>query len=174
MQKQFFKGIWSANHSLTLGHNIYKGSVDGDPTDTHNLVTFKKNTIDRSANYFQFQMSNNIRLSAKKDWFLGINYFYLSPLQIEIGELRPIQSADISVKKIWNNWTFNLQLRDAFGTNKTKIYGEDGSGNYNTVNQNQYNRQLVFTATYNFGNQKLQKVRKAEGANEDIKNRTGN
>jgi hypothetical protein len=44
-------------------------------------------------------MSNNIRLSAKKDWFLGINYFYLSPLQIEIGELRPIQSADISVKK---------------------------------------------------------------------------
>jgi outer membrane receptor protein involved in Fe transport len=42
MQKQFFKGIWSANHSLTLGHNIYKGSVDGDPTDTHNLVTFKK------------------------------------------------------------------------------------------------------------------------------------
>ena len=174
MQKQFFKGIWSANHSLTLGHNIYKGSVDGDPTDTHNLVTFKKNTIDRSANYFQFQMSNNIRLSAKKDWFLGINYFYLSPLQIEIGELRPIQSADISVKKIWNNWTFNLQLRDAFGTNKNKIYGEDGSGNYNTVNQNQYNRQLVFTATYNFGNQKLQKVRKAEGANEDIKNRTGN
>jgi hypothetical protein len=33
---------------------------------------------------------------------------------------------------------------------------------------------LVFTATYNFGNQKLQKVRKAEGANEEIKNRTGN
>jgi hypothetical protein len=32
---------------------------------------------------------------------------------------------------------------------------------------------LVFTATYNFGNQKLQKVRKAE-ANEEIKNRTGN
>ncbi len=62
MQKQFFKGIWSANHSLTLGHNIYKGSVDGDPTDTHNLVTFKKNTIDRRANYFQFQMSNNIQI----------------------------------------------------------------------------------------------------------------
>jgi hypothetical protein len=31
---------------------------------------------------------------------------------------------------------------------QNKIYGEDGSGNYNTVNQNQYNRQLVFTATY--------------------------
>ena len=101
------------------------------------------------------------------------SYFYLSPLQIEIGKLKPIHGAEFSVKKIMDNWTFNLQLRDAFGTNKTKIYGEDGSGNYNSVDQNQYNRQLVFTATYNFGNQKLQKVRKAEGANEDIKQRTG-
>lgn len=173
MQKQFFKGIWSANHSLTLGHNIYKGSVDGDPTDTNNLVTFKRNIIDRTANYFQLQINNNIRLSSKKDWFLGVNYFYLSPLQIEIGELRPLQSAEISVKKIWNNWTFNLRLQDVFNTNRVKIYGEDGSGSYNTVNQNQFNRQLIFTATYNFGNQKLQKVRKAEGANEEIKQRTG-
>ncbi len=60
------------------------------------------------------------------------------------------------------------------GSTKTKFTVKTGSGNYNTVDQNQYNRQLVFHATYNFGNQKLQKVRKAEGANEDIKNRTGN
>lgn len=173
MQKQFFKGIWNANHTLTLGHNTYKGSVDGDPTDTQNLVTFKKNIIDRTANYFQLQLNNTVRLSSKKDWFLGINYFYLSTLQIEIGELKPIQSAEISVKKIWNNWTFNLRLQDVFNTNKVKIHGEDGSGNYNTVNQNQFNRQLIFTATYNFGNQKLQKVRKTESANEEIKQRTG-
>lgn len=173
LQKQFFKGIWSANHTLTLGHNIYKGSVDSDPTDTQNLVTFEKNIIDKSADYYQFQLVNNIRLSAKKDWFFGANYFYLSPLQIEIGELKPIHGAEISLKKIMDNWTFNLQLRDVFGTNRNRIYGEDGSGNYNSVNQNPYNRQLVFTATYNFGNQKLQKVRKAEGANDDIKNRTG-
>ena len=174
LQKQFFKGIWSANHTLTLGHNIYKGSVDSDPTDTQNLVTFEKNIIDKSADYYQFQLVNNIRLSAKKDWFFGVNYFYLSPLQIEIGELKPIHGAEISLKKMMDNWTFNLQLRDVFGTNRNRIYGEDGSGNYNSVNQNPYNRQLVFTATYNFGNQKLQKVRKAEGANEEIKNRTGN
>lgn len=173
LQKQFFKGIWSANHTLTLGHNTYKGSVDGDPTDTQNLVKFEKNVINKSANYYQFQLNNNIRLSSKKDWFLGASYFYLSPLQIEIGKLKPIHGADFSVKKIMDNWTFNLQLRDAFGTNKTRIYGEDGSGNFNSVNQNPYNRQLIFTATYNFGNQKLQKVRKAEGANEDIKQRTG-
>jgi hypothetical protein len=97
--KQFFKGIWSANHTLTLGHNIYKGSVDRDPTDTQNLVTFEKNIIDKSADYYQFQLVNNIRLSAKKDWFLGANYFYLSPLQIEIGELKPIHGAEISLKK---------------------------------------------------------------------------
>ena len=173
LQKQFFKEIWSANHTLTLGHNIYKGSVDSDTTDTQNLVTFEKNIIDKSADYYQFQLVNNIRLSAKKDWFFGVNYFYLSPLQIEIGELKPIHGAEISLKKMMDNWTFNLQLRDVFGTNRNRIYGEDGSGNYNSVNQNPYNRQLVFTATYNFGNQKLQKVRKAEGANDDIKNRTG-
>ena len=59
LQKQFFKGIWSANHTLTLGHNIYKGSVDSDPTDTQNLVTFEKNIIDKSADYYQFQLVNN-------------------------------------------------------------------------------------------------------------------
>ena len=115
------------------------------------MVTFEKNIIDKSADYYQFQLVNNIRLRAKQ----------------------PIHGAEISLKKIMDNWTFNLQLRDVFGTNRNRIYGEDGSGNYNSVNQNPYNRQLVFTATYNFGNQKLQKVRKAEGANDDIKNRTG-
>ena len=77
LQKQFFKGIWSANHTLTLGHNTYKGSVDGDPTDTQNLVTFQKNIIDKSANYYQLQFINNIRLSSKKDWFFGANYCLL-------------------------------------------------------------------------------------------------
>ena len=33
---------------------------------------------------------------------------------------------------------------------------------------------LALTATYTFGNQKTQKARNIEGANKDIKNRTGN
>jgi hypothetical protein len=97
--KAIFQRNLECQSHLTLGHNIYKGSVDSDPTDTQNLVTFEKNIIDKSADYYQFQLVNNIRLSAKKDWFLGANYFYLSPLQIEIGELKPIHGAEISLKK---------------------------------------------------------------------------
>jgi hypothetical protein len=67
--KNNFSKVFGALITPYIRHNIYKGSVDGDPTDTQNLVTFEKNIIDKSADYFQFQMVNNIRLSAKKDWF---------------------------------------------------------------------------------------------------------
>lgn len=172
LQKQFFKGIWNVNNVLILGHNQYKGEVDGDPTDANNLVSFQKKSIDYSANYFQLQLVNNIRLSSKKDWYLGVNYFYLSPLQLEVGRLLPMQSLDVSLKKLVNNWTFTLNIQDVFNTSKNRIEGIDSNGNFNNVYQNNYNRSVSFGVTYSFGNQKLQKMKKSETANEDIRNRT--
>ena len=174
MQKTFFKGIWTANNSVFVGHNIYKGQVTGDPTDTKNEVTFNTNVIDYSSTFMGLKLNNTIRLSSKKDWFLGVNYFYTSSLMIELGKLEPFHGLNLSLKKTLDNWTFNLQARDVFHTSENKIIGYQNNGDYNIVDQNQYRRRLIFTATYTFGNQKIQKVRNIGGANDDVKNRTGN
>lgn len=174
MQKQFFKGIWNANNSFFVGRNIYKGEVTGDPTDTYNEIVFNRNVIDFSTTYFGVNLNNNIRLSSKKDLFLGVNYNYLSGLMIEIGKLEPFHGLDLSIKKMWNDFTFNFSARDIFHTSEIKIRGIQSNGDYNFIDQNQYKRRFVATITYNFGNKKLQKAREIEGANKDIKNRTGN
>lgn len=171
-QKNFYNGIWSANYTTTFGHNVFKGSVDTDPITGETFPAFNLN---KSTNLFHIQANNNIRLSSKKDLFLGVNYFYLAPQQISIGKLSAIQSLDISVRKIWNNWTFLFEANDVLNTgSKYNITDVQSNGYYNNVRKNEYRRMLALTATYTFGNQKTQKARNIEGANKDIKNRTGN
>ena len=46
------------------------------------------------------------------------------------------------------------------------------NGNYNFVEQNQYKQGVKLTVVYNFGNQKVKKVRDIEGASDAIKSRT--
>lgn len=174
MQKSFFKGIWIANNSAFVGHAIYNGEISGDPTDTQNDVQFNKNIIDYNTTFYGLNLQNTIRLSSKKDWFVGVNYFYTSSLMIELGKLEPFHALNLSLKKTMKDWTFNLQARDIFHTSENKIVGYQNNGDYNIVDQIQYRRRVIFTATYTFGNQKLQKVRNIGGANDDIKNRTGN
>lgn len=171
-QKNFYNGIWSANYTTTFGHNVFKGSVDTDPITGETFPAFNLN---KSTNLFHIQANNNIRLSSKKDLFLGVNYFYLAPQQISIGKLSTLQSLDISVRKIWNNWTFLFEANDVLNTgSKYNITDVQSNGYYNNVRKNEYRRMLALTATYTFGNQKTQKARNIEGANKDIKNRTGN
>jgi outer membrane receptor protein involved in Fe transport len=171
-QKNFYNGIWSANYTTTFGHNVFKGSVDTDPITGETFPAFNLN---KSTNLFHIQANNNIRLSSKKDLFLGVNYFYLAPQQISIGKLSALQSLDISVRKIWNNWTFLFEANDVLNTgSKYNITDVQSNGYYNNVRKNEYRRMLALTATYTFGNQKNQKARNIEGANKDIKNRTGN
>lgn len=171
-QKNFYNGIWNANYTTTFGHNVFKGSVDTDPITGETFPAFNLN---KSTNLFHIQANNNIRLSSKKDLFLGINYFYLAHQQISIGKLSALQSLDISVRKIWNNWTFLFEANDVLNTgSKYNITDVQSNGYYNNVRKNEYRRMLALTATYTFGNQKTQKARNIEGANKDIKNRTGN
>jgi hypothetical protein len=170
MQKNFYKGIWNANYTATYGYNVFKGSVDTDPITGE---IFPAYNLNKTTHLFFFQANNNIRLSSKKDLFLGINYFLVTPQNISIGKLSTIQSLDLSVKKMWNSWTFLFEAKDVLGTTKYKITDEQSNGNYNNVRKNEYRRVFALTATYTFGNQKIQKTRNIEGANKDIKSRTG-
>ena len=111
-------------------------------------------------------------MDKEKTWFLGVNYFFIDKQQIELGELKSLMSLDLNIKKIWNDWTFSVALTDVLNTKIIKIYDIQDNGNYNTVDQNQYQRGASLSIVYNFGNKKLKKVREIESADQDIKSRT--
>lgn len=61
---------------------------------------------------------------------------------------------------------------DVLNTHKIVISDYQENGNYNYINQNQYKRGVELSVVYNFGNQKVKKVRNIDSADKDIKSRT--
>lgn len=169
MQKSFFKGYLSTNFNAGIQHNINNGSLSQDPL-SGDIFPLYENT--KKSTSFVIQTSNNIQLDKKKTWFLGVNYFYIDKQMIELGELDALMSLDFTVKKIWNNWTFALDLDDVLDTQLLSITDYQKNGNYNNISQDRYTRGVKLTLVYNFGNQKVKKVRDIDSADKDIKNRT--
>lgn len=174
MNKSFYNGIWSTNYMFVYMYQTYRGTINSDPTYIpkpgfeENLSTY---IVDRQSSNIYFKLDNTIRLSSKKDWFLGINYWYLSPFEIELGKLGKQHSFDVNIKKIWNNWTLMFEAYDLFNTNITTINGKQENGNFNNVWQQSYNREFSISLSYKFGNQKLKKSRQIDEANSTIKSR---
>lgn len=169
MQKTFFKGVFTTNFNVGLQHNINDGSLSMDPL-TGDLFPLYENKTNSTS--FILQTNNNIRLDKKKTWFLGVNYFYVDQQQIELGKLASLMSLDFTLKKLWNQWTFSLGVDDVLNTNRVLIEDFQKNGNYNYVNQNGYKQGIELTIVYNFGNQKVKKVRNIDSADKDIKSRT--
>lgn len=176
MQKSFFKQYLTTNFNVGVQHNINNGSLSVDPTtgDTFwdkdgNQLSYTNKTKSTS---IVIQTNNTIRLDKAKTWFLGVNYFFVDKQQIELGTLKNLMSLDMSLKKIWNEWTFALNVNDILKTNIVEIEDYQKNGNYNYIHQNRYNFGMTFSIVYNFGNQKVKKVRNIETAADDIKNRT--
>ncbi|UQB67678.1 TonB-dependent receptor domain-containing protein [Epilithonimonas zeae] len=175
MNKAWFGDIWTTNYSANFEYATYKGSVTKDPTSqpiegfTEILQPY---TIDvKTLNTF-FQANNMIRLSAKKDWYLGVNYWLMPSREMEIGKLHTQQSLDLNIKKIMGNFTFLVELNDVFNQNIDDIRTIQNNGSYNTVRSLQYRREFNINVTYNFGNQKLKKAREVKSANDAIRSRT--
>ncbi|MCP1298355.1 TonB-dependent receptor [Chryseobacterium sp. S0630] len=179
IQKSFFKQYWTTNFNIGVQHNINNGSLDTDPTTgdrfkdekgpNGKFITYTNKTNSTS---LLIQTNNTVRLDKKKTWFFGLNYFFVDKQQIELGSLKNLMSLDLSLKKMWNDWTFAVNVNDVLNTNIVKIEDFQENGNYNYVHQNRYNRSLTVSLTYNFGNQKVKKVRDIEGASDAIKSRT--
>ncbi len=119
------------------------------------------------------QLNNNFRLSAKKDWFFGVNYQMVSPQQIELGRLELLQNFSLNLKKLHKNWTFMFEANDIFRTYNIQIEKREGS-KYNKINQYEYLQQFGISTTFNFVNQKLKKTRTIDAANDEVRKRTGN
>lgn len=169
MQKNFFKQYLTTNFNIGIQRNVNNGFLNTDPI-TDDIFPDYVNKI--KSNSLLIQTNNTIRLDKKKTWFLGVNYWYVDNQQIEIGYLKSLMSLDTSIKKVWNDWTFNLELFDILKTNKVVITDQQENGNFNYINQNQYNQSVNFSITYNFGNKKVQKIRDIDSADKEIKNRT--
>ncbi|EJL76100.1 outer membrane beta-barrel family protein [Chryseobacterium populi] len=169
VQKSFFKQYLTTNFNIGIQHNINDGTLNTDPTTGQVFDTYVNNTKSTS---LIIQTNNTIRLDKKKTWFFGINYFYVDKQQIELGMLKNLMSLDLSIKKNWNDWTFALNVNDVLRTNIVEIEDYQASGNYNFVRNDQYRRGMTLSITYNFGNQKVKKIRDIEAASDDIKNRT--
>lgn len=176
IQKSFFKQYWTTNFNIGVQHNINNGSLDTDPTTGDRFrnqdgkdIAYTNKTNSTS---LLIQTNNTIRLDKKKTWFFGVNYFFVDKQQIELGLLKGLMSLDLSLKKMWNDWTFAVNVNDVLNTNIVKIEDFQDNGNYNYIHQNRYNRSFTVSLTYNFGNQKVKKVRDIEGASDAIKSRT--
>ncbi len=170
MQKTFFKQYLTTNFNVGMQRNINNGFLNTDPI-TGEVFPDYVNKI--KSNSLLIQTNNTVRLDKKKTWFLGLNYWYVDNQQIELGQLKSLMSLDTNIKKVWNDWTFALEIFDILNTNKVEISDySQADGKYNYINQNQYNQSVNFSITYNFGNKKVQKIRDISSADKDIKNRT--
>lgn len=169
MNKTFFKQYLTTNFNIGLQHAKNNGRLSIDPT-TGDVFPEYVNTINSTS--LLIQTSNTIRLDKAKTWFFGINYFYVDKQQIELGMLKNLSSLDLNLKKIWNNWTFAVDVRDVLRTNVVEIEDFQENGNYNYIKNDTYNQAVRLSITYNFGNQKVKKVRDINSASDEIKNRT--
>jgi iron complex outermembrane receptor protein len=175
MNKSWFKEIWTTNYSVNLAYVIFSGKVSEDPTSVAvpgQVEVISPYVVDLKNFNFFAQINNSIRLSSKKDWFVGVNYFFAGKSKIEIGELGVRQSLDLSVKKIIGDWTLLAEVYDVFNQNYNIIKGIQPDGSYNNVTNFNYPRIFSIGVTYNFGNQKLKKTRDMKSANDAIKSRT--
>ncbi|SMP19426.1 outer membrane beta-barrel family protein [Chryseobacterium profundimaris] len=169
VQKSLFKQYLTLNFNAGVQHNINNGTLNTDPTTGQVFDTYIN---DRKSTSLVITSNNTLRLDKKKTWFLGVNFFYVDQQQIELGILKDLMSLDLSIKKNWNDWTFAVNVNDVLRTNLVEIEDFQSSGNYNYIKNDMYRRNLTVSITYNFGNQKVKKVRDIESASDAIKNRT--
>ncbi len=169
MQKSFFKQILTTNFNIGFQHNRNNGSLSVDPTtgDTFPTYTNKVNSTS-----LLITTNNTIRLDKAKSWFAGVNFFYVDKQQIELGLLKDLMSLDLSIKKIWNNWTFNAAVNDVLKTNLVEIEDRQPGGSYNYLQNEQYRQKFTFSVVYNFGNQKVKKIRDIKDASSEASSRT--
>lgn len=176
IQKSFFKQYLTLNFNAGVQHNINNGSLAVDPTSGDTFLDKDGKPLVYTNNVKSTSVvitsNNTIRLDKKKTWFLGVNYFFIDKQQIELGMLKNLMSLDLSLKKNWNDWTFAVNVNDVLRTNIVEIEDYQANGNYNYIKNDQYRRSMTVSITYNFGNQKVKKVRDIESASDAIKSRT--
>jgi len=104
---------------------------------------------------------------------LQVEYFYSSPFKKGLYEIGYMAGLNLAVRQSFlkNNLQLSFLVNDIFNTSYLKDYKSVVNGVTQVYSQNESNRFLRLSATYNFGNKKI-KVQERDFGNKEEKKRT--
>jgi hypothetical protein len=127
---------------------------------------------DLDLNIPQFSLNVQNRFTLPKDMSAEITGFYISQIQqgLILSEPMYAVNAGISKQMLDRRLTLRLNVQDIFFTQKFRGYQKYENLDIHIVGFGD-SRQVRFTASYRFGNQKVQQARRRDGGADDEKNR---
>ncbi len=148
---------WFVNASANFFVNRYQGELLGSQLDVKIPV---------------LNLNIQNRFTLPNDWSAEVSGWYVSKASegLVIGEAMYAVNAGISKQLLDKKLTLRLNAQDIFRTQR--FSGRQKYQNLDIlVKGRQDSQQVRFTATYRFGNQKVQQARRRNGGADDEKNR---
>ena len=118
-----------------------------------------------SNNFYLLKFKNQINLSKKKDFNLGIIYGIRSSNKSVAGKLNNFQTLNIDFTKTYKDFNF---IFEASNLTYSKLTIEDSKADYNFHKTTDYFKTFSIKIQYNFGNKKIKKI---EDKSSEINNR---
>ncbi|WP_433810139.1 TonB-dependent receptor domain-containing protein [Flavobacterium johnsoniae] len=130
------------------------------------------NAVPSNSAQFYFTTENSFSLSETTK--LQLEYFYSSPFKKGLYEIGYMAGLNIAIRQSFlkNNLQLTFLVNDIFNTSYLKDYKSIVNGVVQVYSQNESNRFVRLSATYNFGNKKI-KVQERDFGNKEEKKRTG-
>lgn len=136
-------------------------------------TTFISNINAVPSNNAQLYFTTENNFSLGETTKLQIEYFYSSPFKKGLYEIGYMAGLNVAVRQSFlkNNLQLSFVINDIFNTSYLKDYKSIVNGVTQVYSQNESNRFLRLSATYNFGNKKI-KVQERDFGNKEEKKRT--
>lgn len=130
------------------------------------------NAVPSNSAQLYFTTENSFSLSETTK--LQLEYFYSSPFKKGLYEIGYMAGLNIAIRQSFlkNNLQLTFLVNDIFNTSYLKDYKSIVNGVVQVYSQNESNRFVRLSATYNFGNKKI-KVQERDFGNKEEKKRTG-
>lgn len=150
--KSFFKEYW--NFSALLNYMI------DDSKGNYGVYN-----MDYKNSSYSINLKNQIRLSAKKDFYSSFIYKYHSSNSSVIGDMKALHSLVIELTKTVKNFNITLSADDLA---MSDVMIRENKLSYSFYKKIDYFQTYSLSIRYNFGNKKVKKVSEK---NNDINNR---
>jgi outer membrane receptor protein involved in Fe transport len=130
------------------------------------------NAVPSNSAQVYFTTENSFSLSETTK--LQLEYFYSLPFKKGLYEIGYMAGLNIAIRQSFmkNNLQLTFLVNDIFNTSYLKDYKSIVNGVVQVYSQNESNRFVRLSATYNFGNKKI-KVQERDFGNKEEKKRTG-
>lgn len=161
--QSFFGDFWQIYISPYINISRYNGMISDRTVDIRNYN-------------FNLYYDNYFFLSKQKKLTAFLTFNYKGKTKdISGATLNPTSSLDFQLRKVVNNFSFELVISDLYNgssTIKNQLYA-DAFLKRNYTETNNFNRAATLKVRYSFGNNKLKINKNRKTANEEIRKRTG-